>query len=338
VRHARATETTGENNDAHWCSLQRSRHHNGAVSSTDLVTGAFGFTGSRIAERLLARGRQVKTISRRQTPDHPLSDRVERLPYDFGADALGAGLRGVDTAYITYWMRFPRAGATWTQIVNNVASLTRAATASGVRRLVYVSVANAAGDASTAYFRAKAAAEAAIQATGVSYAIVRPTLLYGESDILINNMAWTLRRLPLFGVAGDGRYGVNPVYVGDVADLCIELANVEGSTVLDAAGPDTFAFDELVRLVGKAVGHPRRLLHLPPPLVLATTWLIGLPLRDVVLTRDEIRELMEGQLTSTAQSNCPTRFGDWLTTHAAEVGRHYASELERNFRSVGAAR
>jgi len=308
------------------------------VPTTDLVTGAFGFTGSRIAERLLSAGRSVRTLSRRKSPGHPLAARIEQLPYEFSAPALATGLRDVDTLYVTYWMRFPRGGATWPATIANVAALAQAAAAAGVRRLVYVSVANAAPDASTAYFRAKASAEAAVREAGVSYAVVRPTLLYGEADILINNMAWTLRRLPMFGVPGNGQYGVNPVYVGDVADLCIELAATDGQTVVDAAGPDTFAFDDLVRLVGRATGHPRRLMHLSPLLVLATTSLIGLPLRDVVLTRDEIRELMEGQLTSKAGATCSTQFSGWLATHGAEIGRQYASELQRNFRSVGAAR
>jgi NADH dehydrogenase len=235
-------------------------------------------------------------------------------------------------------MRFPRGGATWTQTIDNVASLARAATEAGVRRLVYISVANAAHDAPTAYFRAKAAAEDAVTSAGVSHAIVRPTLLYGETDILINNMAWTLRRLPLFGVPGDGRYRVNPVYVGDVVDLCIELARDGDSQTVDAAGPETVAFDELVRLVGRAVGHQRRLVHLPPALVLATTSVIGLAVRDVVLTRDEIRELSGSLLTSSARPTCPTRFSDWLAAHGEQIGRRYSSELARNFRLEDASR
>jgi NADH dehydrogenase len=216
--------------------------------------------------------------------------------------------------------------------VDNVGSLARAAATAGVRRLVHISVANAAPDAPTAYFRAKAAAEEAVRAAGVSHAIVRPTLLYGEGDILINNMAWTLRRLPLFGVPGDGRYRVNPVYVGDVVDLCVGLAKESDSRSVDASGPETFAFDELVRLVGRAVGGQRRLVHLPAALVVATTSVIGLGVRDVVLTRDEIRELTASLLTSNEPPTCPTRFSEWLAAHADQIGRRYSSELQRNFR------
>ena len=298
---------------------------------TDLVTGAFGFTGSRICERLLAAGRRVRTLSRRCGSGDALAGRVEILRYDFSLAALGAAMEGVDTLYVTYWMRFPRGGATWPEVVQRLHGLVSAAADAGVRRLVYVSVSNAARDSSTAYFRAKAAAEAAVRSGGVSFAIVRPTLLFGEGDILINNMAWTLRRLPVFGVPGNGRYRVQPVYVGDVADLAVALGAGHESCTVEAAGPETFAFEDLVRRVGRAIGRPSRLVHLPPRIVLAATHVMGLAVRDVVLTADEIGELMEGLLTSTAPSMCPTRFSEWLERHGDGIGLQYASELERNF-------
>ena len=302
------------------------------MATTDLVTGAFGFTGSRIAERLLAAGRVVRTLSRRSGDGHALAGKIERRAYDFSPAALRDSLRGVDTVYITYWMRFPRGRQTWPQAIANVAALAHAAAGSGVRRLVYISVSNAGHDAPTAYFRAKADAEDEVRGAGMSYAIVRPTLLYGETDILINNMAWTLRRAPLFGVPGDGQYRVQPVYVGDVADLCVELGRSNEIRRLDAGGPETFTFNELVRTVGAAIGARRRLLHLPPLIVLATTRVIGLAVRDVVLTRDEITELSSELLVSSEPPACPTRFTDWLAANAQETGRRYSSELARNFR------
>ena len=310
--------------------------HSDLAAPVDLVTGAFGFTGSRIATLLLGQGRAVRTFTRRTGAGHVLAGRldVRRSVWDDPAE-LRRQLEGVETLYNTYWMRFPRDGVEWPEIVGNIGALVTAAREAGVRRIVHISVSNAAHDASTAYFRAKADAEDVVRSSGVSYAIVRPTLLFGEGDILINNMAWTLRRFPLFGVPGDGSYRVQPVYVGDVARLVLELARAEEPRELDACGPETFEFDELVRLVGRAVGSRARIVHLPPALVLATTRLIGVAVRDVLLTRDEIRELMESLLASRGEPTCDTRLPDWLATHAAEVGRSYSSELARNFRLAG---
>jgi NADH dehydrogenase len=303
----------------------------------DLVTGAFGYTGSRIAERLIDAGREVVTMTRRAPGTHPLETRVGRIPYEFHEEKLAENLAGVDTVYVTLWMRFPRGSSTWAEMVDNVARLARASASAGVRRLLYVSVSNAAHDSTTPYFRAKAAAEDAVRASGVSYAIVRPTLLYGPTDILINNMAWTLRRLPVFGIPGDGRYRVQPVLVDDVADLCISLAHTVETTEVFACGPETLEFRDIVRVVREAVRSRALVIHLPPPLVLVATRFIGVLVRDVVLTRDEIRELTESLLVSPEPPTTPTKFSDWIAANAATIGRRYSSELERNFRSVEAS-
>jgi len=303
---------------------------------TDLVTGAFGFSGSRIAERLLSAGRKVRTLTRRAPADHPLAGRVEALPAMFDGASLARALVGVDTIYATYWMRFPRGGATWPEMVANVERLGRAARVAGVRRFVYISVTNARHDSSTAYFRAKAAAEDELRgALGArpSLAIVRPTLLFGSGDILINNMAWTLRRLPVFGIPGDGRYRVQPVLVDDVADLAVRLGGADDAADVDAAGPQIFTFDELVATVRAAVGSRSLLLHMPVSLVQLATRAVGVVVRDVVLTRDELRELMESLLVGRDPAGtCPTRFRDWLAANKDSIGRRYASELARNFR------
>jgi uncharacterized protein YbjT (DUF2867 family) len=302
------------------------------MPATDLVTGAFGYTGSRIAERLLGEGRRVITLSRRQTVDHPLASKVETLPYDFSETTLTAGLAGVDTMYVTYWMRFPRGDTTWDAMVANVGRLARASASAGVRRLVYISVTNARHDSPTAYFRAKARAEDAVRASGISHAIIRPTLLYGPSDILINNMAWTLRRLPVFGIPGDGRYRVQPVHVDDVVDLAVRLARSDENVEIDAAGPETLEFNAIVGIVRAAVGSRALVTHLPWPLVLATTKVIGLAVRDVVLTRDEIRELTQSLLVANNPPSTSTVFSEWVAGNAARIGRIYSSELGRNFR------
>ena len=300
----------------------------------DVVTGAFGFTGSRIAERLLGAGREVRTISRRAPGGHTLAQQVAVQPYGFSQpDELRDQLRGVEVLYITYWMRFPRGGVTFEPIVENVRRLVAAAVAADVRRLVYISVSNATHDASTAYFRAKAEAEEAVRAAGRSYAIIRPTLLYGEGDILINNMAWALRRLPVVGIPGDGRYRVQPVYVDDVADLAVDLGRRADDVETDACGPEVFTFDELVRQVRRAVRSRALLWHMPVSAVLAGTGLMGFFLRDVVLTRDEVRELMESLLVSgSGAPPRPTRFSQWLEARAESIGRRWASELARNYR------
>lgn len=309
------------------------------MAQIDAVTGAFGYTGGFIADRLLAGGRTVRTLTRRAPGNHRLAGRVQAVPLRFDDEAgLVAALRGVDTLYNTYWRRFPLPGLAFTDMVAQSATLIGAALAAGVRRIVHFSVSNASAAAPTSYFRAKAEVELVLRTSGLSYAIIRPTLLYGRGDILINNLAWTLRRVPVFGVAGSGRYRVQPVLVTDVADLAIRLAAGAENVVVDAAGPDTYRFVDLVRLVRDRIHAPARIIRVPPLVALLGARVIGRVVGDVVLTRDEITELMSELLVSADPASCPTHFGDWFDAETERVGRRYSSELARNYRGPSAMR
>ena len=300
----------------------------------DAITGAFGFTGRVIAEQLLARGREVTTLSRRSGSGDPLAPRLAGIePLDFGRpDGLRSALDGVDTLYNTYWMRFSRGGRTFDDVVRESGILLEAARAAGVRRLVHVSVVGASTEGETPYVRAKGRLEALVRSSELAFTIVRPTLTFGPDDILINNLAWALRRLPVYGIPGRGRYRVRPVHVEDVARICIEAAADPAGGTIDAAGPETLEYRELVRLVRRAVGSRSLVMPMPTDVVLVAARLLGLLVRDVVLTRDEIRELSSSLLTSSEPPRGRIRLTDWLPSHAANLGRRWASELARNYR------
>jgi nucleoside-diphosphate-sugar epimerase len=298
----------------------------------DVVTGAFSFTGKYIAELLLARGREVRTLTRHPQSASPFGDRVQAFPLEFtDAPALTQALRGADTLYNTYWIRSPRGTITFELAVANTELLLRAAREAGVHRIVQLSVSNASPSSPLPYFRGKAEAEAALASFSLSYAIVRPTLIYAREDVLVNNIAWLLRRLPVFVVPGDGRYTLQPVAVEDVAELAVDLGESNAAEVVDAAGPDVLSFDELVRLVHEAVGSRARVVHSSLGVTHALGSLVGVALRDTLITRAELQGLMENLLTSYAPARGRRRFEDWLQANAATVGTSYTSETRRNW-------
>lgn len=303
------------------------------MTELDVVTGAFSYTGRHIAEALLERGRRVRTLTRRPDPSHRLATDVEVAPLAFD-DSLAESLRGADTLYTTYWVRFERGRTTFDGAVANIGLLLDAATRAGVRRVVHVSVANPDEHSPFPYFRGKARAEALVRGSGLSYAIARPTLVFGPEDILVNDIAWILRRMPLFLVPGDGRYEVQPVSVGDAARICVEAGGAHDDLVVDAAGPERFAFEPFVRLIAAAVRSRARIRTAPTALALAASRLLGLLVRDVVLTRDEVEALQAGLLVSDGPPLGRDRFEDWLAENASMLGRSYESELGRNFRGL----
>jgi uncharacterized protein YbjT (DUF2867 family) len=297
----------------------------------DVVTGAFSFTGRYVAARLLELGREVRTLTRHPQSASPFGARVEAFPLDFDLDTLTERLRGADTLYNTYWIRSPRGSLTFERVLDNTATLLSAAREADVPRVVQLSVSNASTSSTLPYFRAKALAEEALSSSGLSYAIVRPTLVFAREDVLVNNIAWLLRRLPLFVVPGSGRYTLQPVAVEDVAELAVGAGLGTEPTVMDAAGPDVLSFDEFVRLVREAVGSRAAIVHGSPRLALGLSGLMGKILRDTLVTRAELAGLTRGLLTSEGPPTGSRRFAAWLQENAESVGRSYTSETLRNW-------
>lgn len=296
----------------------------------DAVTGAFSYTGRWIAERLLSLGREVVTLSR--SPSPPGSP-IRSAPLQVGdPEALARSLAGVETFYNTYWIRFERGHATFPAAVENTRILLRAAERAGARRIVHLSVANAKLGASLPYFRWKEQLEHDVMASALSYAIVRPTLVFGPEDILLNNIAWGLRRFPVFLVPGGAGYRVQPVSVQDTARIAVDAGLSDEDLSIDAAGPETFTFEGLVRLLAAAMGVRRWFVRVPPAAALGAGRAVGWVRRDVILTRDELDGLQASLLTSREPPRGVDRLSDWVRTNAGTLGRAYVSELARNFR------
>jgi NADH dehydrogenase len=302
------------------------------ASELNAVTGAFGYTGNYIARRLLARGTRVLTLTGHPERPNSFGAQVAVEPFRFDNPmALAECLGGVAVLYNTYWVRFSHGAVTFERAVENTLALLRAAEAAGVRRIVHISVTNASENSPLGYFRGKGQIEAAIRSLGLSYAILRPTVIFGPEDILINNIAWMLRRFPMFPIPGAGDYRLQPVFVEDVADLAVAAGEREENESFDAVGPDVYTFDELVEEIREAVGSRARTLHFPPGLALLLSRLLGVVMRDVILTADEVRGLMANLLVSDAPPTGRTRLIDWLRENAARVGAQYASELARHY-------
>ena len=298
-----------------------------------VVTGAFSYTGRYVTRRLLDQGVRVRTLTRSPDVEDPFGGRVEVAPLDFSdRDGMRQSMQGAGVFYNTYWIRYAHGPITFDLAVENTRPLFEAAERAGVGRIVHFSVTNPSSESGLPYFRGKAQVENMLKGLGVPYAIIRPTLVFGIGDLLLNNMAWALRRFPVFPVYGSGDYPVQPVYAEDLAAQAVEAGSQSESSVADAAGPDTFSFKALLRLLASSMGVRRWFLHTPPRVGLALTGLVGLLMRDMALTRDEVVGLMAGLLTSSEPPTGTTRLVDWLAENGDGLGRRYVSELRRNYR------
>ena len=305
------------------------------MTHTHVVTGASGYTGRYITRRLLDGGAEVRSLTGHPDRPSPFERRVETYPYSFDdPDALASSLEGADTLFNTYWIRFARGGLTHDRAVENLRTLFDAAKVAGVRRVVHISITNATEDSPSPYFRGKALAERALRESALSYAILRPTLIFGREDILLNNIAWMLRRFPVHPIAGSGEYRVQPISVDDLADIAIRLARESENVEIDAVGPEVFTYEDMVRLVRDKIGASAWLVHVSNSAAMLAARLMGLLVRDVVLTRDEIDGLTADLLVSKTGEPPPgtTRLSEWLDDNARLLGSKYASELMRHYK------
>jgi NADH dehydrogenase len=295
-----------------------------------VVTGAFGYSGRYIAERLLRAGRRVRTLTGSPDRAHPFGDRVEVHPFNFDhPERLAGSLEGARVLYNTYWVRFNHAEFRYSQAIDNTRALFAAARRAAVSRVVHVSITNPSEDSPLEYFRGKALLERDLRESGLSHAILRPALFFGGEDILINNIAWALRHLPVFGVFGAGHYRLQPIHIHDFADLAVAQGGERGDRTIDAIGPETYRYRELVRELARILGVRRPIVSVPPRLGYAAGWLLGKLVGDVVITRDEVEGLMQGLLATGSEPAGRTKLSTWAREHAETLGRRYASELGR---------
>ncbi len=295
-----------------------------------VVTGAFGFSGNYIAERLLAAGRKVRTLTNSLNREDPFHGRVTVYPYHFNDQKkLIESLSGASVFYNNYWVRFNRRNFSYAQAVENSLKLFDAAKQAGVKRIVHVSITNPSLDSPFEYFSGKAKLEKAIIESGLSYAILRPAVLFGKADILINNIAWFLRRFPVFGVFGDGKYRLQPIFVDDLAELAVEQGRRTENVIINAIGPETFTYRELAAEIGKAIGKRRPIISVSPLKGLMLGKLVGIFHDDVTITYDEIRGLMAGLLYTDSPPSGKTKLTEWLKENSAHIGLHYNNELKR---------
>lgn len=300
------------------------------TKQTHAVTGAFGYSGKYIARLLLDQGFDVITLTNSLNRENIFDNKVKAFPFNFeNPDKLEESLKGVSVLYNTYWVRFNHKSFTHSMAVENTLKLFKAAINAGVKRIVHISITNPSEDSDLEYFKDKAFLEKALMESGMSYAILRPAVIFGKEDILVNNIAWFLRYLPIFGIPGDGSYGIHPIYVEDLADIAVKQGLGTENVVMDVVGPEKYSYKEFIRTIGNIIGKNKKIIPMPKSMVYLTGLLAGMIHGDTVITKEELKGLMANTLAVETEPIGTTRFSEWAKANASTLGRNYTSELAR---------
>lgn len=302
------------------------------------VTGAWSYLGRHITRELLTQGQTVRTLTSRAVPtDDPFRGAVPAYPLTWELPDLTQALEGVDTLYNTYWVRHTRPPighrGPWTSHAAAVAHsrlLIDAAVAAGVSRLVHVSITQPHPESALPYFQGKAQVEAHIRRSGLGYAILRPSCFFGAHDILINNIAFAVRRFPAFFLPGPLGYRIRPIHVRDMAAAMCTYGTAQDDVVRDACGPEQFPFDELVQRMGEwLTGRQPRIVPLATSLCWILYQMAGQVLRDTILSRDELVGLSSDLLGSNETPLGTTRLSAWVQENRQRLGVRFQPEPPR---------
>lgn len=297
---------------------------------THVVTGAFGYSGKYITLRLLDEGHTVKTITNSVNRYNPFGEKVTAHAFNFDQpDKLVETLKGAEVLYNTYWVRFNHKLFKHADAVQNTLTMFEAAKKAGVKKIVHVSITNPDKNSHLEYFQGKGVLEEALMNLGVPYTILRPTVIFGKEDILINNIAWMIRRFPFFGVFGDGEYKLQPIYVEDLAELAVSEGKNRENKIIDAIGPETFSYRELVATISELIGKKRKIVNMSPRIGYWGGWVVSKIVGDVLITKEEIEGLSANLLYTKSQPAGKTKLTDWIKKHADQLGKVYANELKR---------
>ncbi len=297
------------------------------------VTGAFGYSGKYISQKLLSLGHEVITLTGSPNRPNPFDGKIKTYPYNFNnPEALVESLKDIDILINTYWVRFSHGENTHQKAVSNTRKLFRAAKEARVKKIVHTSISNPSTDSHLPYFWGKKILEEDLQSSGISYAILRPNVIFGKEDILINNIAWFLRHIPVFAIPGDGKYQLQPIYVEDMADLAVKASQNEENQIIEAIGPETFSFKDLVEMIKIKTKSKTLILNTPPKFAYWASSIVGKLVGDVVLTANEIDGLMDNLLVTESEPAGETKLSDWVEKNSKTLGKKYANEIKRHYK------
>jgi NADH dehydrogenase len=291
-----------------------------------LLTGATGFVGGHLLQRLLAEGHAVRALVRNpQKPNQFPAENVTLIQGDVADGAgLTEGLKDCDAVIHLVGIIVEDGKATFERVhETGTRNVVEAAKRNDVARFIQMSAIGARADGVAPYQTTKWKAEELVRQSGIPYCILRPSLIFGPGDGFVSQMLDVMRKAPLFRpVPGDGMPRFRPVFIDDVTACFTRALTVEAAThqTIELGGADELPLNDVLTEIARHAGIRKRPAHVPLSFMfLAAVIAQRLPGRPPV-TVDQLRMLREGSTCDIGAMKQilgvePCGFGEGLSTY-----------------------
>lgn len=269
-----------------------------------IVTGAGGFIGRHVVRALAGRGRQVRAMVRRGKKSEDQFAGLEGIEVVEGdvtdVESLAAAMRGGAQVIHLVGIIQQSAGASFEKIhFKGTANVIEAARQCKIERVIFMSGLGAGAKARSRYGRSKWQAEEALRASGLDFAILRPSMVFGPDDHFVTKFAELARWAPMIALPGGGHTRLQPVWVDDLAEITAQVAARDklGGEVIKIGGAQEITLKGAVRAIMKAVGRRRPLVSLPVWVMKPAAYACEKLFKRPPITRDQLAMLLDGGYT-----------------------------------------
>lgn len=273
------------------------------------LTGATGFVGKYMLERLLVEGHSVRAALRslpgqkaRLVSHTEHLGRKDDFQWVHGdiveGSRLEEGMQGCDAMIHLVGIIVEKGTNTFERVhYLGTRNVVEAAKRTGIKRFVQMSALGVRADSVAPYQTTKWKGEEEVRQSGIPFCILRPSLIFGEGDGFVTQMIATMRSAPLFRpVPGDGRPRFRPIAVEDVTTCFVRALTYEAATnqTVDLGGADELTLNEVLAEIARCAGVRKPPVHIPMPLMMAGASVAQKVLKNPPVTVDQLRMLQEG--------------------------------------------
>jgi NADH dehydrogenase len=260
------------------------------------VTGASGFVGSHLIDRLLRDGHEITVLSHSQRGRVHLDERIRVVSGSVeDPEALTALCAGNQVVFHLVGIIAETRTKTFQKtVVEATRLLVGASLREKVMKLVYLSAIGASADSATKYYRSKFEAEQSVKLSGLNYTILRPSIIFGAGDGFVSMLSRMIRLSPFTPVIGSGRYRLQPVYIDDVTSAMSQCVTKEETSaeIIDLAGPERLEYLEILHIIKRVLNKRRVNIHLPLMLMKMAAAVMEKILKPAPLTTDQLTMLV----------------------------------------------